>query len=107
MRPSRTSGGASSNTVWSRSTRNSLFGWYCKKLGVPDLDALKDFYRSKQRVLEVGPGLDFNTRFIAENCPGEVFALDVSDAAFTTFENTRDLRKLLRRTGRPDGGSLR
>jgi SAM-dependent methyltransferase len=68
-----------------------LFGWYCKKLGVPDLDALKEFYRSKQRVLEVGPGSGFNTRFIAENCPGEVFALDVSDAAFTTFENTRDL----------------
>lgn len=69
-----------------------LFGWYCKKLGVPDLDALKDFYRSKKRVLEVGPGSGFNTRFIAENCPGEVFALDVSDAAFTTFENTRDLQ---------------
>lgn len=68
-----------------------LFGWYCKKLGVPDLDALKRFYRSKTRVLEVGPGSGFNTRFIAENCPGEVFALDVSDAAYTTFENTRDL----------------
>jgi SAM-dependent methyltransferase len=69
-----------------------LFGWYCKKLGVPDIDALKGFYRLKKRVLEVGPGSGFNTRFIAENCPGEVFALDVSDAAFTTFENTRDLQ---------------
>lgn len=69
-----------------------LFGWYCKKLGVPDLGALKDFYRAKKRVLEVGPGSGFNTRFIAENCPGEVFALDVSDAAFTTFENTSDLQ---------------
>ncbi|MCC8945709.1 class I SAM-dependent methyltransferase [Bradyrhizobium sp. Arg62] len=68
-----------------------LFGWYCKKLGLPDIDALQDFYRAKRRVLEVGPGSGFNTRFIAENCPGEVFALDVSDAAFTTFENTRDL----------------
>jgi SAM-dependent methyltransferase/uncharacterized protein YbaR (Trm112 family) len=68
-----------------------LFGWYCKKLGVPDLSALQDFYRAKQRVLEVGPGSGFNTRFIAENCRGEVFGLDVSDAAFTTFENTRDL----------------
>ncbi|HMM88277.1 class I SAM-dependent methyltransferase [Bradyrhizobium sp.] len=68
-----------------------LFGWYCKKLGVPDLEALKAFYAGKQRVLEVGPGSGFNTRFIAENCPGSVFALDVSDAAFTTFENTRHL----------------
>lgn len=68
-----------------------LFGWYCKKLGVPDLAALKAFYAGKTRVLEVGPGSGFNTRFIAENCPGEVFALDVSDAAYTTFENTRHL----------------
>jgi SAM-dependent methyltransferase/uncharacterized protein YbaR (Trm112 family) len=69
-----------------------LFGWYCKKLGVPDMVALKDFYRLKKRVLEVGPGSGFNTRFIAESSPGDVFALDVSDAAFTTFENTRDLQ---------------
>jgi SAM-dependent methyltransferase/uncharacterized protein YbaR (Trm112 family) len=68
-----------------------LFGWYCKKLGVPDLAALKAFYAKHQRVLEVGPGSGFNTRFIAENCLGEVFALDISDAAFTTFENTRHL----------------
>ena len=68
-----------------------LFGWYCKKFGLSDVDALKAFYRSKSRVLEVGPGSGFNTKFIAENCPGEVFALDVSDAAFTTQENTRQL----------------
>lgn len=68
-----------------------LFGWYCKKLGLPDVEALKAFYRGKSRVLEVGPGSGFNTRFMAEHCPGEVFALDVSDAAITTFENTRHL----------------
>jgi SAM-dependent methyltransferase/uncharacterized protein YbaR (Trm112 family) len=68
-----------------------LFGWYCKKLGLPDVEALKAFYRGKSRVLEVGPGSGFNTKFIAENCPGEVFALDVSDAAFTTFGNTKQL----------------
>jgi SAM-dependent methyltransferase/uncharacterized protein YbaR (Trm112 family) len=68
-----------------------LFGWYCRKLGLPDLAALKAFYGSKRMVLEVGPGSGFNTRFIAENCPGTVFALDVSDAAFTTFANTRHL----------------
>ena len=71
--------------------REFLFEWYCKKLGVPDLDALRAFYRDRERVLEVGPGSGFNTRFIAENCRGSVFALDISDAAFTTYENTRDL----------------
>ena len=68
-----------------------LFGWYMKKFGLPDRDALVSFYANRRRVLEVGPGSGFNTRFIAEHCRGEVFALDVSDAAFTTFENTRDL----------------
>jgi SAM-dependent methyltransferase len=68
-----------------------LFSWYCKKFGLRDLSELRAFYRDRDRVLEVGPGSGFNTRFIAENCSGSVFALDVSDAAFTTFENTADL----------------
>jgi SAM-dependent methyltransferase/uncharacterized protein YbaR (Trm112 family) len=74
-----------------REHQGFLFDWYCKKLGLPDLSALKDFYRAKSRVLEVGPGSGFNTKFIAENCPGEVFGLDVSDAALTTFEHTHGL----------------
>jgi SAM-dependent methyltransferase/uncharacterized protein YbaR (Trm112 family) len=69
--------------------REFLFNWYCKKLGLPDRAALEAFYRDCGRVLEIGPGSGFNTRFIAEQCRGEVFALDVSDAALTTFENTR------------------
>lgn len=68
-----------------------LFGWYCKKLGLPNVDALRAFYRSKSTVLEVGPGSGFNTRFIAENCPGTVFAVDISEAAYTTYENCRSL----------------
>lgn len=71
--------------------RDFLFGWYCKKFGLKAQDDLKAFYRDRGHVLEVGPGSGFNTRFIAENCQGRVFALDVSDAAHTTFENTRDL----------------
>jgi SAM-dependent methyltransferase len=71
--------------------REFLLGWYCKKLGLQDLAALKAFYRDFGCVLEVGPGSGFNTRFIAENCNGDVFALDISDAAYTTFENTKDL----------------
>lgn len=68
-----------------------LFGWYCKKFGLSSREDLVAFYAKRRRVLECGPGSGFNTRFIAEHCPGEVFALDVSDAAFTTFENTRHL----------------
>jgi SAM-dependent methyltransferase len=68
-----------------------LMDWYCKKLGFEDRGALVSFYRDRRQVLEVGPGSGFNTRFIAEHCRGQVYALDISDAAFTTFENTRDL----------------
>ena len=68
-----------------------LFGWYCKKFGLRDREALIAFYRDRGRILEVGPGSGFNTRFIAQHCRGTVYALDISDAAFTTFENTRDL----------------
>ena len=68
-----------------------LMGWYCKKFGLKDRSDLPGFYRDRGRVLEVGSGSGFNTRFIAEHCPGEVYALDISDAAFTTFENTRHL----------------
>ena len=67
-----------------------LMGWYCKKFGLKDRSDLAAFYRDRGRVLEVGSGSGFNTRFIAEHCRGEVYALDISDAAFTTFENTRD-----------------
>jgi SAM-dependent methyltransferase len=68
-----------------------LYGWYCKKFGFDTVDEIRAFYKSKGRVLEVGPGSGFNTKFIAEHCDGEVFALDVSEAADTTFGNTKQL----------------
>ncbi|HEY1301020.1 MAG TPA: class I SAM-dependent methyltransferase [Stellaceae bacterium] len=71
--------------------REFLFGWYCRKFGLADERDLRAFYRCRERVLEVGPGSGFNTRFIAENCPGDVVALDISEAAYTTYENTRSL----------------
>ena len=71
--------------------KDFLFGWYCKKFGLATHEDLGTFYRDRTRVLEVGPGSGFNTRFIGEHCKGNVFALDVSDAAHTTFENTHDL----------------
>jgi SAM-dependent methyltransferase len=68
-----------------------LRDWYCKKLGLPDETALRQFYRGKKTILEVGPGSGFNSRFIAENSPGMVIAADISEAAHTTYGNTRDL----------------
>ncbi|MGH9961943.1 MAG: class I SAM-dependent methyltransferase, partial [Pyrinomonadaceae bacterium] len=72
--------------------REFLLEWYCKKLGLPDLDALRAFYGDKRLVLEVGPGSGFNTKFISENCSGQVFSVDISEAAYITYENTKELR---------------
>jgi SAM-dependent methyltransferase len=68
-----------------------LLGWYCKKLGLPDVDALKQFYRDRRRILEVGPGSGFNSHFMACHTDGVVVAADVSEAAFVAFENLREL----------------
>ncbi|WP_374300561.1 class I SAM-dependent methyltransferase [Ferrovibrio sp.] len=67
-----------------------LFDWYSKKFGLKDQSELPGFYRQFNTVLEVGPGSGFNSRFIAEQ-GRRVFALDISDAAFTTFSNTKHL----------------
>jgi hypothetical protein len=40
---------------------------------------------------EVGLGLNFNTRFIAQNGPGCVATVKIPDAAFAAFANTRDM----------------
>jgi SAM-dependent methyltransferase len=68
-----------------------LFEWYRKKFGFETIDQLKSFYAGRRMILECGPGSGFNSRFMAENTGGHVFALDISDAAFTTFGNTKDL----------------
>jgi SAM-dependent methyltransferase/uncharacterized protein YbaR (Trm112 family) len=68
-----------------------LFGWYCKKFGFANKDELIAFYAGKSNILECGPGSGFNSRFMAQHAKGAVCALDISDAAFTTFGNTRSL----------------
>lgn len=68
-----------------------LFNWYCKKMGFQTVDELRDFYRSREFILEVGPGSGFNTKFMAESTDGQVFAVDISEAAFTAYENTKML----------------
>ena len=68
-----------------------LLEWYRKKLGLPDEYSLRDFYAKRKCILEVGPGSGFNSRFMAENSNADVFALDISDAAYTVRENVFDL----------------
>jgi SAM-dependent methyltransferase/uncharacterized protein YbaR (Trm112 family) len=73
--------------------RAFLHDWYCGKFGLKACggEALAAFYASFERILEVGPGSGFNTRFIAEHSRAEVVALDISAAARTTFEKVAAL----------------
>lgn len=74
--------------------RAFLDGWYVKKLGLADEAALRTFYAGKPRILEIGPGSGFNTVTMAScNGPagGEVHAVDISEAADTTYGNARSL----------------
>jgi SAM-dependent methyltransferase len=68
-----------------------LQGWYAKKFGLGSASELPEFFGQFRYIMEVGPGSGFNSRFMAQHCPGQVFAVDISEAARTTMENTRDL----------------
>ena len=69
-----------------------LFDWYQKKFGVSNREELKKFYAQFDSILECGPGSGFHSKHMAEtNSKASVYALDVSDAAFTTQRNTSHL----------------
>lgn len=69
--------------------------WYRKKFGLGSIAELEAFYGDFGAMLEVGPGSGFNVRFASTHTKGTVCALDISDAAFTTYENTCDLDNCL------------
>lgn len=65
--------------------------WFVRKLGLSSVEELARFYETKRRILEVGPGSGFNTRYMATHTGGEILSIDVSEAAVTTYRNTRHL----------------
>lgn len=77
------------------SAQDFLQEWYRKKFGLASIAELQAFYADFTTVLEVGPGSGFNVRFACTHSLGTVCALDISDAAFTTFENTHELPNCL------------
>lgn len=86
---------ASFSDKWRRLTRWGLEGaqneflmeWYRKKFGLADNEALDAFYAEQQSVLEVGTGSGFHVKYMAEHGAGEVFGVDISEAAHTTYAN--------------------
>lgn len=69
-----------------------LFDWYQKKFGVKSRSELANFYAQFNMILECGPGSGFHSKHMAETNPNStVFALDISEAAYTTQRNTAHL----------------
>ncbi|MCZ6710309.1 MAG: class I SAM-dependent methyltransferase, partial [Gammaproteobacteria bacterium] len=68
-----------------------LNNWYVKKLGLSCLNDLPRFYQQKRCILEIGPGSGFNTQFMATHTTGKVMSVDISEAAVTTYNNTKQL----------------
>lgn len=68
-----------------------LSGWFVKKFGLSSLDELPAFYANRRLILEIGPGSGFNTKYMATHTKGTVVSVDISDAAVTTYANTRGL----------------
>lgn len=70
--------------------------WFCEKFGIEDsMNSLKEFYRDKKAILEVGTGSGFNCKFMAENCCGYVVGADISEGAFVTYQNTINIDNIL------------
>lgn len=65
--------------------------WLCAKLGLSRPQELPAFFVSRKRVLEVGPGSGFLSRYIAQQTKGLVFAADISRAAEVTYRNVKHL----------------
>ena len=92
MRRFPTSGVDSSPTEWSPRISEFLFGWYCKKFGLATEEDLKAFYRESTRLYSRWDRVLDSTRGSSRSIArGGFLRLDVSDAAHTTFENTRQL----------------
>lgn len=104
--PADTTGQAETNTTFSDKWRRfTTYGWadqhwdfhaqwFVKKLGLDGVEDLARFYGQFERVLECGTGSGFNLNFISKHARGEVFGLDISDAAVTSHQNLRDLPNL-------------
>ncbi len=70
--------------------------WFCEKFGLEKTtEALYNFYKEKNSILEVGTGSGFNLKMMATHSPGYVVGADISDAAYVTHMNTKDLDNVL------------
>ena len=70
--------------------REFLHQWFAEKFGLESPEQLPGFYARRRAILEIGPGSGFNTQYMADHTDGLVVSVDISDAALTTYDNTRD-----------------
>lgn len=74
-------------------TRDHYTAWYLERYGFKTLDRLREFLRTKQRILDAGTGLGRDAELFAHNTRAMVYAIDASSSVFrvhqdlTTFAN--------------------
>ena len=68
--------------------------WYLQRYGFGTVEGLQDFLKDKKRVLDAGTGLGRDAHLYATNCPGEVFALDLSTSINLAYRRLKDIANL-------------
>ena len=87
---------------WQRATnfgheeksRSFYVNWYLERYKFGGMDALKDFLRSKNRILDAGTGVGRDARLYAENSRAMVFGVDISlaiDSAYNHLQSYPDV----------------
>lgn len=68
-------------------TRDHYIGWYLERYGFKTIDRLRDFLRTKRRILDAGTGLGRDADLFAHNAAGAVYAIDASSSVFQVYRD--------------------
>ena len=68
--------------------------WYLERYGFGTVEKLREFLKDKSKVLDAGTGLGRDAHLYASNCPGEVFALDLSTSINHAYKRLKDMTNL-------------
>jgi ubiquinone/menaquinone biosynthesis C-methylase UbiE/uncharacterized protein YbaR (Trm112 family) len=71
-------------------SRSFYVNWYLERYNFGNIEALQGFLKGKKRVLDAGTGVGRDTRLYAENCPGQVFGVDLSKSIEFAYQHLKD-----------------
>jgi ubiquinone/menaquinone biosynthesis C-methylase UbiE len=68
-------------------SRNMYVSWYLQRYGFGTIENLRAFLANKRTVLDAGTGLGRDALLYGENCPGQVYALDLSTSIDDAYQH--------------------